>query len=214
MQLISPEYKQGLPVAPMLKITIGDWFVDTPIIIDSFTLAPNENSPWELDEGKQLPFYLDLTIGGKVLFADKAVGDEVTQTIYARDANYFGAISQEFKASGIYSPTEQKNYNMKRYELNRKKRDKHLRTVYGTILYPKIERKDTDLYVMSRLGDRLDNLAMEFYKDVTLWWIIAQANNIGKGTMNVEIGTTLRIPQQTDVIIEDYNEIVRNRKII
>jgi len=106
MQLISPEYKQGLPVAPMLKITIGDWFVDTPIIIDSFTLAPNENSPWELDEGKQLPFYLDLTIGGKVLFADKAVGDEVTQTIYARDANYFGAISQEFKASGIYSPTE------------------------------------------------------------------------------------------------------------
>ena len=103
---------------------------------------------------------------------------------------------------------------MKRYELNRKKRDKNLRTVYGTILYPKIERKDTDLYVMSRLGDRLDNLAMEFYKDVTLWWIIAQANNIGKGTMNVEIGTTLRIPQETDVIIEDYNEIVRNRKII
>ena len=97
---------------------------------------------------------------------------------------------------------------MKRYELNRKKRDKNLRTVYGTILYPKIERKDTDLYVMSRLGDRLDNLAMEFYKDVTLWWIIAQA------TMNVEIGTTLRIPQETDVIIEAYNEIVRNRKII
>jgi nucleoid-associated protein YgaU len=103
---------------------------------------------------------------------------------------------------------------MKRYELNKKKKDKTLRTVYGTIMYPKIERKSSDLYVMSRLGDRLDNLAMEFYKDVTLWWIIAQANNIGKGTLNVPIGTTLRIPQETDIIIETYNEIVRNRKII
>ena len=106
MQLISPEYKQGLPVAPMLKITIGDWFIDTPIIIDSFSLKPNENSPWEIDEGKQLPFYLDLTIGGKILFADKSTGDDVVQTIYARDANYFGAISQQFQPAGIYSPTE------------------------------------------------------------------------------------------------------------
>jgi len=103
---------------------------------------------------------------------------------------------------------------MKRYELNKKKKDKNLRVVYGTIMYPKIERKSSDLYVMSRLGDRLDNLAMEFYKDVTLWWIIAQANNIGKGTLNVPIGTTLRIPQETDIIIETYNEIVRNRKIL
>lgn len=103
---------------------------------------------------------------------------------------------------------------MKRYELNRKKKDKNLRTVYGTIIYPKIERKSTDLYVRSRVGDRLDNLAMEFYKDVTLWWIIAEANHIGKGTMNVPIGMQLRIPQEVDSIIEEYNQIVRERRII
>jgi hypothetical protein len=107
MQLISPEYKSGLPVAPMLKITLGDWFIDTPIIIDSFDLSPNSDSPWEIDEGKQLPFYLDLSIGGKILFADTKTGeDKVSQTIYSRNANYFGAITQNFKPAGIYSPTE------------------------------------------------------------------------------------------------------------
>ncbi len=106
MQLISPEYKGGLPVAPLLKITIGDWFIDTPLIVDKFDLAPNDQSPWDIDEGRQLPFYLDLSIGGKILFADNKSGDDVVQSIYSRGANYFGAVSRNFEPAGIYSPQE------------------------------------------------------------------------------------------------------------
>ena len=103
---------------------------------------------------------------------------------------------------------------MKRHEINKKRKDPITGKVfYGTILYPKIERSATDLYVESRAGDRLDLLANEFYKDVTLWWIIAQANDIGHGTMAVKGGLQLRIPMETSEILRTFNEGLRKRKI-
>ena len=104
---------------------------------------------------------------------------------------------------------------MERYNINKKKKDKNdSRTYYASIIYPKPERSVDDIYIRARLGDRLDHLAFEYYNDVTLWWIIAEANNIGKGTMSVPIGMQLRIPQQTDKIIEEYNQLVRERRIV
>ena len=103
---------------------------------------------------------------------------------------------------------------MKRHEINKKRKDPITGKVfYGTILYPKIERRASDLYVESRVGDRLDLLANEFYKDVTLWWIIAQANDIGHGTMAVKGGLQLRIPMETSEILRTFNEGLRKRKI-
>ena len=102
---------------------------------------------------------------------------------------------------------------MKRHELNKKRQDKDGKRFYGTILYPQIERRATDLYVESRPGDRLDLLANEFYRDVTLWWIIAQANDLGHGTLSVEGGLQLRIPMETSEIIQQYNEGLRRRRI-
>ena len=103
---------------------------------------------------------------------------------------------------------------MKRYEINKKRKDRKTgKTFYGTILYPKIERRASDLYVESRAGDRLDLLANEFYRDVTLWWIIAQANDLGHGTMAVKPGIQLRIPMATGEIIQEFNEGLRKRKI-
>ena len=67
--------------------------------------------------------------------------------------------------------------------------------VYKTNLFPKIERHVSDIYIDVRDGDRLDNLAYQYYKDVTLWWIIAQANHIGKGTMFIDAGQKIRIPE-------------------
>ena len=70
-------------------------------------MAPSEGAPWELADGRQLPHYLDLSIGGKILFADaKTDDDKVTQALFSRDANYFGAVSRDFAASGIYTPVE------------------------------------------------------------------------------------------------------------
>ena len=65
---------------------------------------------------------------------------------------------------------------------------------YGTTVYPKFEARETDIYIISRAGDRLDNLAFEYYQDAGLWWVIARANNIGKGTLNVPVGIQVRIP--------------------
>ena len=50
--------------------------------------------------------------------------------------------------------------------------------VYKPRIYPNIPLTDADIFVATETGDRLDTLANQFYKDSTLWWIIASANNI------------------------------------
>ena len=42
---------------------------------------------------------------------------------------------------------------------------------YSTILYPKIDRKISDIYIRTTKGDRMDLLAFQYYKDSRLWWI-------------------------------------------
>jgi hypothetical protein len=65
---------------------------------------------------------------------------------------------------------------------------------YKTTRYPVISPMQGDYYIISRSGDRLDLLAQQFYGDVREWWIIADANNIGKGSLNIEPGHQIRIP--------------------
>ena len=58
-----------------------------------------------------------------------------------------------------------------------------------------IPTSDTDRYIFSREGDRLDLIANDFYDDPTYWWVIAEANTgLGKGTLAVPAGIQLRIP--------------------
>ena len=83
------------------------------------------------------------------------------------------------------------------------------RTVYRPKLYPNIPLRDDDVYVMTELGDRLDTLAFQYYQDPTLWWIIATANNINDATFYVEPGVQLRIPSDTNTILNDLQKINR-----
>ena len=69
-------------------------------------------------------------------------------------------------------------------------------TRYLTTIYPKVPERDTDIYVVTQPGDRLDNLAFTFYNDSSKWWFIAHVNNIS--SINVETGTSLRIPVNVD----------------
>jgi len=82
---------------------------------------------------------------------------------------------------------------------------------YKTPTFPLFERKATDLYVFSREGDRLDLLAQEFYDDPRYWWIIAEANSIGKGTFAVPAGLQLRIPRPIDNLMNQLNEAEQNK---
>lgn len=83
---------------------------------------------------------------------------------------------------------------MSRYQNNQTKKTFDGREVYRPKIYPNIPLKDTDIYVMTETGDRLDTLSFQYYEDASLWWIIAAANNIHNAPMGLEDGTILRIP--------------------
>lgn len=67
-------------------------------------------------------------------------------------------------------------------------------TRYASSRWPKFPVRDTDQYIITKLLDRLDILAFDFYNDTTKWWIIASANNLPPGTFRLPAGTRLRIP--------------------
>ena len=95
-----------------------------------------------------------------------------------------------------------------RYENNPSKKTIDGREVYQSKIYPNIELRDTDLYVATETGDRLDTLANTFYGDSTLWWIIASANNIHDAVFGLEDGTVLRIPQNyLEILSKTQNNI-------
>ena len=93
IQIISPEIKSGLPVGPLIKLTIGDWWVDNPFIVENFSMTPVENGPWDIDEGRQLPFYVDCSVSGKVLFSKANVGGETTDRVHSSATDTFAAIT-------------------------------------------------------------------------------------------------------------------------
>lgn len=79
--------------------------------------------------------------------------------------------------------------------------------VYKTTYYPIINPAPSDVTVVSNEGDFLDTLAYKYYGDPTLYWIIARANNLGKGRMSVPEGLTLRIPVDVNGIVNEFNRL-------
>ena len=45
-----------------------------------------------------------------------------------------------------------------------------------------------------RQGERLDNIAFDYYQDPALWWIILDANPDIEDPTNIKAGTVIRIP--------------------
>ena len=78
---------------------------------------------------------------------------------------------------------------------------------YRPSRYPEIPLSQSDVYVLTQDGDRLDLLANQFYKDVTLYWIIAIANPniVNMGSLFVTEGSQIRIPVNVQQIVDSYN---------
>lgn len=76
--------------------------------------------------------------------------------------------------------------------------------VFRTTRYPKIPISINDLFIVANETDYLDSLAYKFYRDSTLWWVIAQANGI-KATLKAPTGKQIRIPKNIDAIIKRFN---------
>ena len=75
--------------------------------------------------------------------------------------------------------------------------------VFKTTHYPPIPLDPSDTYVITSSEDFLDVLALKFYKDSTLWWVIAQANGI-KNSLSPTEGQQLRIPGNINQIISSF----------
>jgi len=93
-----------------------------------------------------------------------------------------------------------KRYQNSKKQTNRLKRgtknDLYNISSFKSIVYSTIPKSDSDVYIITQEGDRLDLLANQFYGDPTLWWYIARANNLKFITL--ETGITLRIPTSTN----------------
>ena len=95
----------------------------------------------------------------------------------------------------------------KRYDYTKIEKNKFGDRTYSTTLYPEIKKRNDDIYIRSKDGDRLDALAHKYYKNAGLWWIIAQANQLGKGTLVIPSGKQVRIPTDLTDIFADLEKL-------
>ena len=79
-------------------------------------------------------------------------------------------------------------------------------------MYPNIPLSESDVYVITTIGDRLDLLAYSYYNDVDLWWVISAANNNAtKGSMFPIPGTQLRIPTDLNNVLNIFDQFNKAR---
>ena len=79
---------------------------------------------------------------------------------------------------------------------------------YSTLMYPYLEPSEDDVYVITTVGDRLDLIALEYYGDPELWYVIFFCNpDIGlrRDSIYTPPGIQLRIPTNINTI---NNELV------
>jgi hypothetical protein len=81
------------------------------------------------------------------------------------------------------------------------------------IITPDIPFSSDDVYIITVNGDRLDNLANEFYNDTSYWWVIATANpeKVRRDSLFVEGGIQLRIPSDPQSVLTSFNILNSSR---
>ena len=91
------------------------------------------------------------------------------------------------------------------------------RLVYQTSRYPQIPLSPEDIYVYTVQGDRFDILALQYYSDSSLWWVISIANTATAGTSSpadfsqnsllIPQGTQIRIPANPQDVVTEFKLI-------
>tara|TARA_R110002072_G_scaffold5769_4_gene36053 strand:+ start:716 stop:1003 length:288 start_codon:yes stop_codon:yes gene_type:complete len=81
-----------------------------------------------------------------------------------------------------------------RYNKAAIKRDTTGSRYQASTIVPKIPLNSNDQYIEVNVTDRLDLISHTFYGTRNYWWVIAAANNIGKGTLAIQQGAILRLP--------------------
>ena len=74
--------------------------------------------------------------------------------------------------------------------------------------YPDIQVTENDVFLYTMRGDRLDNLAYQFYNDSTLWWVLSAANpDLPNDSLYPTLGFQLRIPGNLNQILSDFEQL-------
>lgn len=94
-----------------------------------------------------------------------------------------------------------------RYQNTSIREQKRGSNFYETQIPADIDRRPEDIIITTESGQRLDRLAFRFYDDAKLWWVIAAANNLGRGDWVVPAGIQIRIPQNISQISRERNRI-------
>jgi phage tail protein X len=80
--------------------------------------------------------------------------------------------------------------------------------IYATSRYPEIPLSENDIYVYTSQGDRYDLLALNYYGDSSLWWVIAAGNpNVDLMTLVIPEGVQIRIPGNFSQVVSEFNLI-------
>lgn len=96
---------------------------------------------------------------------------------------------------------------IKRYEQSDTRETDSGKSFYETQLLPDVERRPSDVIITVETQDRLDRIAFRYYDDAKLWWVLAAANNLGRGDWIVPAGTRIRIPQNLSNISAETEQI-------
>ena len=97
--------------------------------------------------------------------------------------------------------------NKKKLILARRKIDKSGIRVLTTTYYPEIPINNSDIFIYTKEGDRLDTLAHRYYGNNTLWWIIAKANNLDSAHIGLEVDKQIRIPIDVEPIVNELKRM-------
>ena len=101
-------------------------------------------------------------------------------------------------------PYKHQELKIKRDYTSKKQYYKHAR-------YPPIHLNEGDIYLTTRVGDRLDIIAQEFYNDTQFWWVIAQANPsiIKRDSIFLKPGIQIRVPINIRKILDNFEKLNR-----
>jgi len=81
---------------------------------------------------------------------------------------------------------------------------------FSSLYYPKVPRKSSDNWIITKSSDRLELLAFDAYGDTRYWVIIAKANKLFNATIRIPVGIRLRIPDLTRNEIEELFRDAQN----
>lgn len=93
-------------------------------------------------------------------------------------------------------------YRYENVQITKDNNDKN--QLYETNVYPDVQVSENDNYVITALGDRLDLLALDFYGDMSYWWVIAIANELPGDSLYPPVGVQLRIPSSAIAANNSY----------